>query len=61
MGQTLFFVLRIKKKFFIYLHGVLAAACRIFSCSIQALSWGMWVGFPGQGLNLDPCTGSAES
>ena len=41
---------------FIWLHWVLVLKSRIFSCSMQTLSCGMWDLFPDQGANLGPCT-----
>ena len=49
------------KTLFIWLCWVLVAVCRIPSCGIQTLSWGMWDLFPDQGWNQALCIGSTES
>ena len=41
-----------------WLHWILVAACRIFSCSIWTLSCGVWDLVPWQGSNLGPCMGT---
>ena len=37
-----------------WLHQVLVAVCRIFSCSMQTLSWGMWDLIPRPGMEPGP-------
>lgn len=53
MGEILIF----KNKMIIYLtwlYRVLVAVCRIFSCSMQTLSWGTWDLIPRPGLEPGP-------
>ena len=49
------------KYLFIWLHQVLAEACGIFSCSMRALSYGMWDLVPWPGIETRPPALGSES
>ena len=47
-----------KLYFFIWLHQVLAVACRIFSCSVRTQLWHVGSCSPTRGRTQRPCIGS---
>ena len=57
-----FFIKKKKKVYlFIWLHQVLVAACRIFSCGMQALSCSMWNLVPRPGIKAQSPALSIQS